>query len=94
MKYVKFDITIMYIETHRKGYILIAAMLDLKKNVACNIEEKDSSSVCSIITSNETDNDSAHSSKKEPLRVGDIMKYFPYMSNDSQTEILQESQII
>ena len=45
-------------------------------------------SMYSNITSNNKDNNSTYNGKKESLRVGDIMKYYPYMSNNSCMEIL------
>ena len=76
----------MHAATRRIECTSITVILWLKKNVAYSIEEKDSTSICLIITNDNTDNNSTWDSKKEPPRDRDIMKYFPNMSNNSYAE--------
>ena len=54
----------MYSATHIKIHISIAMILYLKKNVACNIKENDSTTISLIVTGNDTDNNSTYDSKK------------------------------
>ena len=69
MKHIKFSITLMHVTTCRKRCMSIIAMLYLKKNIAHNVEEKNSASVHPIITSNNIDNDITCNSKKSLLEL-------------------------
>ena len=72
----------MHVVTRAKRSILIANMLYLIKNLVYNAKESNTISIFSSITSNNTNNNIAYNSKKEPFRVRDTAKYFPHIDLD------------